>query len=79
MALTVYMSMIFVRKFCDLCIAMSARYIAMIGNKGRGDALNVCRVSPRVGVVTVNLRAFAIGRRKDRGPIRDSLTSVKIV
>ena len=61
MALTVYTSMIFVRKFCDWCIAMSARYIAMIGNKGRGDALNVCRVSPRVGVVTVNESGSPIG------------------
>ena len=74
MALTVYMSMIFVRKFCDWCIAMSARYIAMIGNKGRGDALNVCRVSPRVGVVTVNERRTLIGLDYQNEPITELVT-----
>ena len=60
-------------------IRAHARYSAMTRDKACDDALNVCRVSPRVGVVTVNLRVFAIGRRKDRGPMRDSLTSLKIV
>ena len=42
-------------------IGPHARYIAMAEDKACGDALNVCRVSPRVGVVTVNLSARAIG------------------
>ena len=39
--------MFYLAKCCDVCYSMNARYNAMMVNKERGDALNVCRVSPR--------------------------------
>ena len=48
------MAMILERRLCDERYRAHALYLAMHLDKGCGDALNVCRVSPRVGVVTVN-------------------------
>ena len=53
--------MIFVRILADARRVRSARYVTLNLEQDGGDATNVCRVSPRVGVVTVNERAAVIG------------------
>ena len=53
--------MFFWLELCDVWYTGRALYITMILNKACGDALNVCRVSPRVGVVTVDESGSVIG------------------
>ena len=66
-----YIAMLEVTRFSEGLGIKRARYFTLILNKGCDDALNVCRVSPRVGVVTVYERRALIGLENQNGPITE--------
>ena len=53
--------MILLFRLCEKSVIEHELYVTLILDKGCGDALNVCRVSPRVGVVTVIETSQLIG------------------
>ena len=69
-----YIAMFEVTRFSEAWGIKCARYFTLILNKDCDDALNVCRVSPRVGVVTVNERRALIGLENQNGPITELVT-----
>ena len=56
-----YSAMILLFRLCEKSVIEHELYVTLILDKGCGDALNVCRVSPRVGVVTVIETSQLIG------------------
>ena len=69
-----YIAMLEITRFSEGLGITHARYFTLISNKGCDDALNVCRVSPRVGVVTVNERRTLIGLDYQNEPITELVT-----
>lgn len=58
---TRYFTMIMLEKLGDAPSSKHARYFTLNLDKAYSDAPNVCRVSPRVGVVTVVESFILIG------------------